>query len=113
MKHLLFIIIILTLGGCTQISDHTPADLIPQDRMILLLVDIHVADALIEHKSGTQNVNLPLTNAIYTKIYQNYGVSSAQFRSSYQYYESHPALMDNMYTQIITELSKKEALMKK
>jgi len=113
MKQLLFIIILLSLGGCSRFKDPKPADLIPQEKMIQVLVDVHVADALVEHKSGMQNPNLPLTNALYTQIYHNYGITAKQFRSSYKYYESHPVLMDNLYTQVITELSKKEAVLNK
>lgn len=113
MKRLLFIIIILTLGGCGQMNDPKPADLIPQERMIQVLADIHVADALVEHKTGMQNLNLPLTSALYNQIYKNNSITAEQYKTSYNYYEAHPALMDNMYTQVITELSKREALLKK
>ncbi len=112
MKHLLFIIILLSLGGCSRFKDPKPADLIPQEKMIQVLADIHVADALVEHRSGTQN-NLPLTSALYARIYHNYGITAAQYKSSYSYYEAHPVQMDRMYEQVITELSKKEALLNK
>ena len=113
MKHLLFVIIILTLSGCDRNTGNKPSDLIPQDKMIQVLVDIHVADAVVEHKLGTQTPNLPLTNALYERIYQNHGITAAQYKSSYKYYEAHPDLMDRIYTQVITELSKKEAEMSK
>ncbi len=113
MKQLLFSIILLSLCGCTQFQDQKPTDLIPEDRMIQIMVDIHVADALVEQKYGPTNPNRPLTNALYTRIYKNYAISPDQFRTSYRYYESHPEAMDRMYTQIITELSKKEAILVK
>jgi hypothetical protein len=113
MKHLLFIIIILSFCGCTRLMSDKPEGLIPQEKMIPILVDLHIADALAEQKNGTQNLNLPLTNALYTRIYHNYGISADQYKSSYKYYESHPDQMDTMYTKVITELSKKEILLKK
>ena len=113
MKHLLFIIILFSICSCTHIGDAKPADLIPQDQMIQILADVHVADALVEHKFGQQIPNLPLTNALYTRIYQNRHITAAQYKSSYKYYEMHPQLIDNIYTQVITELSKREAVMNK
>jgi hypothetical protein len=114
MKHLLFIIILLSIGGCSHFHDEKPPlDLIPQDKMVQILVDIHVADALVEHKCGPTNPNLPLTDALYNRIYQNYNVTAAQYKKSYKYYESHPSQIDAIYTQVITELSKKEALLGK
>ena len=113
MKHLLFIIILFTLGGCNHGIDNKPSDLIPQEEMIQVLADVHVADALVEHKFGQQSPNLPLTNALYSQIYKNRHITAAQYKSSYKYYEGHPQLMDNIYTQVITELSKREAVMNK
>jgi hypothetical protein len=104
----------MSLFGCTgRLADNKPADLIPQEQMIDVLVDIHVADALVEQKFGAQNPNLPLSNALYERIYQNHKITAAQYKSSYKYYEASPELMDKIYTQVITELSKKEAEMTK
>jgi hypothetical protein len=113
MKHLLFIIILLSSIGCKHIADDKPAGLVPQDQMIQILADIHIADAVVDQKSGQQATNLPLTNALYTRIFQNYHITAAQYKASYKYYEVHPKLMDDIYTQVITELSKREAILKK
>ena len=113
MKHLLFIIILFSLCDCKRINDVPPADLIPQEEMIQILADVHVADALVEQKFGQQTPNLPLTNALYTRIYQNHHITATQYKSSYKYYEAHPQQMDNIYTQVITELSKRAAILNK
>ncbi len=113
MKHLLFIIILFALCGCNHLKDAKPADLISQEQMTEILVDIHVADAIIDQKYGSQIANASLNNALYTRIFQNYHVTMSQYKSSYEYYERHPVLMDKMYVQVITELSKKEAVMSK
>lgn len=81
--------------------------------MIQILADIHMADAVVDHKSGTQAVDLPLTNVLYMQIYHNRHITAEQFKASYKYYEARPQLMDNMYVQVINELSKREALLKK
>jgi len=81
--------------------------------MIDILTDIHVADAIVDNKYGQQKVDLPLTNALYSQIYKNHKITAARYKSSYKYYEANPELMDNIYTQVITELSKKQALLNK
>ena len=113
MKHLLFIIILISLSGCHGPKDEKPADLIPEEQMIDILTDIHVADAIVDNKYGQQKVDLPLTNALYSQIYKNHKITAARYKSSYKYYEANPELMDNIYTQVITELSKKQALLNK
>ena len=79
------------------------------DSMVQVLVDIHVADAVVEQRSGTQNNNIPLTAALYQQVYHNHHITEAQYKTSYKYYEADPPLMDKMYALVITELSKKEA----
>lgn len=113
MKHLLFVIILLSLFGCHGSKDEKPADLIPEEQMIDILTDIHVADAIVDNKYGQQKADLPLTNALYSQIYKNHKITAGRYKSSYKYYEGHPELMDKMYTQVITELSKKQALINK
>lgn len=100
--------------SCNRLKNGaSTADIIPQDSMIGILVDIHVADAVADHKFGTDKPNLEFTNAMYEQIYKNHHITAAQYKASYKYYEAHPADMDKMYEQVITEISKKEAELKK
>ena len=115
MKQLLFGIILLTLSGCHGLKNgpSSSADVIPKDSMLSVLVDIHVADAVADQKFGQDHPNRAFTNALYERIYQNHHITAAQYKASYKYYESHPEMMDKMYEQVITEISKKEADLKK
>jgi hypothetical protein len=91
----------------------TPSDLINRDSMISILVDTHIADAVSDQKFGQDKSNTAFTNAMYNRIYLNHHITAAQFKSSYKYYESDPKGLDKMYEQVITEISKREAQMKK
>ncbi len=113
MKQLLFCILLLSLIGCNETQAPKPKDLIPQDKMIEVLVDIHVADAVVEHKYGADHPNPALTSALYKKIYINHGITAEQYKTSYKYYEMEPDMMNKMYDKVITEISKKEADMGK
>ena len=94
-------------------TEAVPADLIARDSMIVILADIHIADAVADQKFGQDKPNRAFTNAVQQRIYENHHITAPQFKTSYKYYESHPALMDKMYDQIITEISKREAQLKK
>ena len=113
MKHLLFGIVLLTLMGCNRLKSTQPAAAISRDSMIAILVDIHVADAISDQKYGQDKPNKAFTNALYERIFQNHHISAAEYKASYKYYEDKPELLDKMYEQVITEISKKEAEMKK
>ena len=72
-----------------------------------------MADAIADQKFGQDHPNRTFTNALYNRIFQNHHVNAVQYKTSYKYYESHPEMMDKMYEVVITEISKKEADMKK
>lgn len=114
MKQVLIGIVLLTLVGCSgRKGPQAPQDLIQKDSMIAIMVDIHIADAVADQRFGSDKPNLDFTNALYHRIYENHHVSANQYKASFTYYETQPAEMNKMYEQVITELSKKEAELKK
>ena len=114
MKQALFLIALLTLVGCSHMGNGgRPADVIAPDSMVQIMADIHIADAVADQKFGTDKPNRGFTNAMYTRIYELHHITAAQYKASFTYYETHPAAMDKVYEQVITEISKRAALMKK
>lgn len=81
--------------------------------MIEIWVDMHVADAVVDQKHGADHPNLALTKALYKRIYQIHHISAEQYKNSYKYYETQPAIMDKLYDQVLAELSKKQAVISK
>lgn len=113
MKRLLFGILLCLLSGCRQGVDKIPANAIPEEKMVMIMADLQIADALVDNRSAPMTTNVPLTNALYKQILHNYGVQPGQFKLTYKYYENHPELMDQLYVQVITEISKKQAVLTK
>lgn len=114
MKQGLIGILLLTLVGCAHRGGPVaPDNLITRDSMISIMVDIHIADAIGDQRYGTDKPNRDFINGVYRRIYQNHHITADQYKASFRYYEGHPDDMNKMYEQVITELSKKEAEMKK
>ncbi len=87
------IIIVIIFFSCT--NNNVPNDIIPQNKMKLVLWDYVKADAYCSgfvKKDSTQNdtlVNVQLQQA----IFRHYKISREEFYKSYQFYKSHPVLM--------------------
>ena len=114
MKQLLFGILLLTLMSCNRLkTTQVPADVMPRDSMVSILVDIHVADAVADQKFGQDKPNRAFANGMYERIFEIHHTTAALYKTSFKYYESHPEILDKMYEQVITEISKREAELKK
>lgn len=81
-----------------------------QTEMEKLLVEIHLADAIAQEKSnGNLELEKNLSEQGLNQILQNYKLKKQDFDSLYVYYIRQPELMNEMYNNIIEELSRKQA----
>lgn len=109
MKKLIPILFIL-LAGCKQPLPDIPSDVLPTEKMVKILADMHIADAVAENKKANEGKdNVALSKDYYRQIYKIHNVTEEEFRRSYKFYEDNPGWMDKVYVQVITELSKKQA----
>ncbi|MEX8546964.1 MAG: DUF4296 domain-containing protein [Mucilaginibacter sp.] len=108
---ILFSFIVLFLGACNK--DNAPANLIGKEKFVPLMVDVHLADGYLG--AGTQ---IPDSlsyrgNGLYMAIFKRYGVDSAQFRKSFQYYSYHLNDMNDIYKEVVARLkAKNDSLVK-
>ncbi|MCF8372506.1 MAG: DUF4296 domain-containing protein [Bacteroidales bacterium] len=80
-----------------------PSGLIPRDTLVHLLVDIHLADAFL-----SQN-RLPKEkdgrNAFYAGITKKYGYERVMFDSTIHYLATQPKLYNDIYEEVLNQLS--------
>ncbi|SDL05882.1 protein of unknown function [Catalinimonas alkaloidigena] len=101
------------LGSCTPETDIQsgvpPEGLIDQQTMVDILIDIHLAEA------RANQLNIPPDSAAWyyryqqEQILQDYGLDSARFRESYNYYLQNVPLIDEIYGALVDSLSAREA----
>ena len=88
---------------------NVPSDVIPIDKMKMVLVEMHIADAVAQNKAQGGVNEKQLTREYYATIYKNQGVKEQDFVKSYHFYEQTPALFNKLYEDVLTEMSKIEA----
>ena len=93
---------------CTTPEDKKPDNLIDAGKMADILTQVHLAEAKIS-KLGLRSVDS--SNIAYKhlefKFLKQFGVDTAQFRTSYIFYSSHPLEMEAIYKQVVEKLQKK------
>lgn len=79
--------------------------------MVGLLSDLHVAESLAEHEARKQEKDgTTLLQGYRNSVLRKRGVSSGLFQKSMEFYRQNPEYLGEIYLEVITELSKKEAV---
>lgn len=101
-----FLGIILVIIFFVACGESRPKDIFPEQKMIDILFDLHLADGYISSypidSIASQKVNYYLT------VYQKYGTDSAGLRRNLNYYASHPQEMEDVYAQISKRLQNED-----
>lgn len=104
MKRLIPVLILLFFLSC---SEKLPKGILPKDKMVNLLTDIHVIDGYsmtLMPDSGALKLS-----SLYQSAFKKYNTDSVQFRKSLEYYTRHPEAIDSMYKAVNRQLDRLEA----
>ncbi|QQL51272.1 DUF4296 domain-containing protein [Mucilaginibacter ginkgonis] len=85
----------------------TPEGIIPRDRMVDLLVQVHIVDGYMISKSQQPDTLYKYGMAKYMHLFQNFHTDTAQFKRSTVYYANQPELFDQMYDEVTKQLAAK------
>jgi hypothetical protein len=102
---LLSLLLSLLFVSCKSNKDATPSDVLSKDKMVDVLVDVHLAEASL----GLERISGPrldqLTAKKYDSVFMKHQITYEQFKTSYEYYVEHPVVLDDMYQEVINHLS--------
>ena len=104
-KPLAILFITLSLIACSKNKVVVPDTVIPMKDMQIILRDIHLA------QSATTSISLSDSSFYSSKEYVNYvlndhKITREKFVASMKFYTDNPALLEEVYDSVITELSR-------
>jgi len=105
---------LLLAAGCARPEQvPTPPNLLPKDKMMSLLVHIHLLEARIETSRLPPDSARALFLSQERDLMWRNGVSQTDsvFERSYRYYASHAKDLDEIYAGVIDSLSQREKKM--
>ena len=102
----LFSFSILTLLiSCNGKTNSVPHRIISKDKMVDVLVDIHLAEAAADNHGFTKaEINLMMASK-YDSIFQKHEITFDQFKTSYDYYLNHPDEFSDIYSEVVNKLT--------
>ncbi|MBI5219814.1 MAG: DUF4296 domain-containing protein [Bacteroidia bacterium] len=90
-----------------QKQEKVPDTIIPEDKLVLILVDLHQADAFLNF--GASNTLVYEPKNYYNKVLENHSVTREKFNETIRYYSSNPAKLDTIYDHVLAKLSEMKA----
>lgn len=89
--------------------DVKPADLLPESKMVSILIDVHIAESALSIKNFNRDSSLTLFSYYKEDIFKKHQVTELQFKNSYEYYCTHSKQFDHIYEVVIDSLAVKES----
>ena len=93
----------------TTVLDVKPVDLIPEKKMIDVLIDVHITESALSLKNFNRDSSLKLFATFKADIYKEHQITEKQFRESFDYYARHSEEFNHMYEVVVDSLDVKEA----
>jgi hypothetical protein len=113
MRNFLKIFILVSLfaflGGCKEKEVSIPPHILSKGEMVQILADLHVSEAAVIHGKVSNLNGERLFESFRLGILKKHGLSLEKFEESYNFYLSDPMLLDLLYIDVITEISKRQA----
>jgi len=114
-KFLILISIIFTIlvSSCKNenslaLNVKEPDNLLTKDSLINILVDIHLADAIISQATYVNEEKKAFTYSAYGTIFKKHNINKTRFETSLGYYSASPEELHKIYEQILAKLSELE-----
>lgn len=100
--------IIFAFTSCKPGSEKAPDGILSKDKMIAVLFDIHVAESSVNSR-GMTNIQLnQLVSLKYEDIMKKHGTTYPIFKDSFDYYLHHPDQFEEIYQEIVNQLTAME-----
>ncbi|MCF6242790.1 MAG: DUF4296 domain-containing protein [Bacteroidales bacterium] len=106
-KIILLILSVFSIFGIACNSGNVPDDIIPKEKFIKILTEVHIADAVLTEKGLYDRKLKDSTESYYNYIFVKYNINRAKFDKSLQYYGKNTEEFEEMYNQVIANLKLK------
>jgi hypothetical protein len=104
-------IIILTLSLCYACStDSRPEGILSEDKMVDVLVDIHMAEGISSSLSIPFDSSKMIYPILEEEVFRKHQVPDSVFMESFQYYLRNTKQMERIYARTIDSLALKEKI---
>ena len=107
MKKTVIPIILFTLFACNEAVETIPDNVLSKEDMVSVMVDVQLIEAALSINQSEEAKETAYYN--YDSVLKQHNLSKEKFDESFKYYSEHPELMEQIYEEMLSELSKRQA----
>lgn len=105
-NRLVIVFLVITLFfSCSRKQKEIPAEIIQKDSLVNIIVDLHLADAVLLNPLAQSKISDISSNRLYNTVLDKYNITRERFNKSINYYAETPAVLDSIYDKVIEQLS--------
>ena len=111
MRYLILILVVFvaSCGDAEKKAEKAPANIIPSETMVPLLVDLQLIEGANTTKHFLGDTGRANYELLYNTVFEKHSVRKEQFDSAMVYYTRNGSQLEAIYDQVIEELMKIEA----
>jgi Na+/phosphate symporter len=99
-----FLFVLCTSCGTEEKQTEIPPNILPKEKMVQVITDVHIAEA--EANLRTLPDSTSKETISFQKIFEKNSISKQQYEESLTFYVDHPKLLNEIYEEVLNELSK-------
>ena len=108
-KIILIFTVILILSGCRYNWIEKPKELIPPQKMVDMLVDLHIANAIFLETNYRPGTGIKLKSEdYYYSVLHKYNIPDSVFEKSVIYYSNYPKEFEKIYADVLDKINIKK-----
>ena len=97
---LAMLVLLFSCGGREEI--------IPPDSLTNILSDLYLTEAMLTSSYNSYDSLTKYRRIYMDALFAKHGVSRARFDSSYHYYENHLDILEEIHSDVVTELTRRQ-----
>lgn len=106
--YILFSIILLLVASCS-VFNHKPKGIIDDDKLVDILVDIHLADGTLAVAGYNINKDSTKIELLYQDVLNKHNITQQEFEKTIDFYSDDPHHLESIYEQVSEKLAKIES----
>ncbi|CAG0988189.1 MAG: DUF4296 domain-containing protein [Bacteroidetes bacterium] len=100
------------LSSCNIKEERILDEILNEEEMVALMSDMQLAEAIVKLQVNRVDSTSVFADSLFSQVFKKHNINKEKFKKNFDYYNSNPALMEEIYNKVIEKLSEEQAGLK-